>query len=56
MPDPTCAMHTLWSAALEKGAQKDTVAKIHVIAGGYNFQIDALKVNLKFDLDCHLKS
>jgi hypothetical protein len=56
MPDPTCSLHTLWSAALEKGAQKDAVAKIFLNADGYQFHIDALKVNLRFDLDCHLKS
>ena len=56
MPAPTCPLHTLWSVALEKGAQKDAVAIISVRASGYNFRIDALNVSLDFDLDCHLKT
>ena len=56
MPAPTCSLRTLWSIALEKGAQKDAVAIISIRATGYNFRIDALKVNLDFDLECHLKT
>ena len=56
MPTPTCPLHTLWSVALEKGARKDAVATIYISASGYYFQIDALNVNLNFDLTCHLKS
>ena len=50
-----CQLGTLWAIALQHGARKDAVAKVHVAASGYNFKIEVLNVNLYFDLNCHLK-
>jgi hypothetical protein len=51
---PTCPLRSLWSVALEKGAQKNAVATIDIRDTGYHFQISALKVDLVFGNDCHL--
>ncbi|MEP7289591.1 MAG: hypothetical protein ABI947_27900 [Chloroflexota bacterium] len=53
---PKCALKTLWSAALEKGAPSDAVAKIIYNVAGYNFSIRNTKIDLDFDTDCRLKT
>jgi hypothetical protein len=55
VPAPKCAFATLWKTALEYNASKDAVASIDYTADGYSFNINALKVYLKFGSDCRLK-
>ncbi len=52
---PKCSFATFWQTALERGAQKDDVASITYDSNGYQFDLSARKVNLRFDMDCRLK-
>lgn len=49
---PQCNFADLWKLAIEKGANKDAVARIKYDSSGYNFSIDNTDINFWFDQTC----
>lgn len=53
---PQCSPADLWKTALERDVPKDAVAVIRYDKNGYSFVISGAGVNLRFDMECKLKT
>lgn len=55
LPDPQCTLQKLWEIAIEKGADRNAVARVEYDKQGYQFRIDRTDVRFACDADCRVK-
>jgi len=55
VPDPKCTTQKLWELAIQKGADRNAVARIEYDEDGYEFRIDRTDISFKCDLECRVK-